>query len=654
MNWMRLTCLLGGIVVSSAGVAAGASDPDDDTTATLDDLLSIPISTASRYAQSSREAPASVTLVTSEEIEHLGFQTIAEVISFVRGFYLSYDRDYSYVGVRGFSRPTDYNNRIQLQLNGHPLNENVYGSALLGTEFGLTLEMIDRIEVVRGPGSALYGSTAVFAVVNVITRDGENVSGVHTSVDLGSNRLSRGSVLAGTRMQSDIDASVSGTWFDIGGEDLYYKEFDTPETNDGIARRGDWDRGFGIQGVATTGGLTVQGMLSHRDKGVPTASYGSDFNDGRESTTDHRWFVDASYHHDLGVSSRIQGRLSVDGYEYAGTYPLNGFQHESSLGLWNSAEVNFQWDTHTFNRIDFGVSYTWNRHSDYFIWQDDVELFSTNAPYNFGSVYLQNTSQVLSNLSISLAARADRHSRVGWMITPRVALIYNPWEEGTIKLLYGQAFRAPTVYELYYEDGLTQRANPALKHEMSRTEEIAFEQRLSSWLIMYASVYRFTASDLIDLVVDPVDSMLQYRNFSEARARGAEIELLAKLPGAVTIGASAAMQKADDQSTDQTLSNSPKVIIRGHCIVPVVNHLSVGCLVRYESSRLTVYNTSTDPFFIANVHVKIDHILGCFEASAGIKNLFNTTYSYPGGVEHLQPSIVQDGRTFTVHVGARF
>jgi outer membrane receptor for ferrienterochelin and colicins len=654
MNWMKITCLVGGGVVLSCCVAAGAADPIDDTTATLDDLLSLPISTASRYAQSSREAPASVTLVTSEEIEILGFQTLAEVISYVRGFYLSYDRDYSYVGVRGFSRPTDYNNRIQLQLNGHPLNENVYGSALLGTEFGLNLEMVDRIEVVRGPGSALYGSTAIFAVVNVITRDGENASGVHASVELGSKQLSRGSVFAGTRMQSGIDVVAGGNWFYIGGGDLYYKEFDTPETHDGLAQRVDWDRGFGVQGAVTTGGLTVHGMLAQRDKGVPAASYGSQFNDGRETTTDRRWFLDALYHHDLGISARIQGRLSVDGYEYSGTYPLNGFQNESSLGLWNSAEVNLQWDTYAFNRIDLGAAITWNRHSDYYIWQDGVELFSKNAPYDFGSVYLQNTTQILSNISLSLAARADHHSRVGWMITPRVALIYNPWEEGTIKFLYGQAFRAPTVYEMFFEDGLTQRANPGLKHEVSRTEEIAFEQRLSPWLIMYASIYRFTVSDLIDLVVDPVDSMLQYRNFSEARAQGAEIEFLAKLPGGAAFGASAALQKADDQNTGRQLSNSPRAVVKVHCIVPLVEHLWVGCLLRYESSRLTVYETSIDRFFIANVHMKIDHVVGCLDASAGIKNLFNTSYSYPGGVEHLQPSIIQDGRTFSVQVGVSF
>ena len=104
----------------------------------------------------------------------------------VRGFYVTYDRNYSYLGVRGFSRPGDYNARVLLLVDGHRLNDNVFGSALIGSEFPLDVELIERVEIIRGPSSSLYGTSAFFAVINVITRDTPQVRGTEIAGALGS------------------------------------------------------------------------------------------------------------------------------------------------------------------------------------------------------------------------------------------------------------------------------------------------------------------------------------------------------------------------------------------------------------------------------------------------------------------------------------
>ncbi len=99
----------------------------------------------------------------------------------VTGFYTANDRSYSYLGVRGFLQSGDYNARILLLIDGHRVNDNIYDSALVGTEFPLDISMIDRVEVVRGPGSSLFGTNAELAVVNVFTRQPDHQTSVEVT-----------------------------------------------------------------------------------------------------------------------------------------------------------------------------------------------------------------------------------------------------------------------------------------------------------------------------------------------------------------------------------------------------------------------------------------------------------------------------------------
>jgi iron complex outermembrane receptor protein len=130
---------------------------------------------ASKYEQKVTEAPSSVSIITSSEIKKYGYRTLADILRSVRSFYITYDRNYSYVGVRGFGRPGDYNSRILLLIDGHRTNDNIYNQAFVGAEAIIDVDLIERVEVIRGPGSSLYGSNAFFAVINVITRRGDHV-----------------------------------------------------------------------------------------------------------------------------------------------------------------------------------------------------------------------------------------------------------------------------------------------------------------------------------------------------------------------------------------------------------------------------------------------------------------------------------------------
>ena len=145
----------------------------DLTDLKLEDLMEIEVDTvygASKFEQKVTEAPAAVNIVTSSDIKRYGYRTLADIIRSIRGFYTTYDRDYYYLGMRGFSRPGDYNTRFLLLVDGHRINDNIYNTAFIGTEFPIDVDLIDRVEVIRGPSSSIYGTNAFMGVINVMTK----------------------------------------------------------------------------------------------------------------------------------------------------------------------------------------------------------------------------------------------------------------------------------------------------------------------------------------------------------------------------------------------------------------------------------------------------------------------------------------------------
>lgn len=152
------------------GAAQNSKPLPDLTEMSLEDLMEIEVDSvygASKYLQKVTQAPASISIVTAEEIQKYGYRTLADVLRSVRGFYITYDRNYSYVGVRSFARPGDYNSRILVLVDGHRVNDNIFDQASLGTDFPVDVDLIDRVEVIRGPNSSLYLASAFLGVVNV-------------------------------------------------------------------------------------------------------------------------------------------------------------------------------------------------------------------------------------------------------------------------------------------------------------------------------------------------------------------------------------------------------------------------------------------------------------------------------------------------------
>jgi outer membrane receptor for ferrienterochelin and colicins len=625
----------------------------------LDSLLVMKISTASKNWETEGEAPASVTVVTSDIIQKFGFTTLADVLSSVRSFYISYDRNYSYVGIRGFSRPTDYNDRILLLVNGHTVNEGFYGTSPFGTDFALDLYSVDRIEIVRGPGSALYGSGALFAVVNVITKTGGSFDKMQVGADGGSYGTVRGSFLAGHEFSSGIDAIVSARWSHVGGQDLYFSEYDAPESNGGIARGLDWDRSYGLFSSVAYRGWSVQGMMSWREKGVPTGSFGTVFNDPRARTLDRYGFVDAAFESEIAHDKHLMVRGYYDDYYYAGAYPYDVLQQDENTVRRLGGEFQLRWDLSSGNRLTTGMEYANLPRADYHSWDAAKTFFNGNFPYSIYSLYMQDEFQLARSLSVTAGIRRDAYSRAGSSLTPRGGIVFHPGEETTLKLLFGQAFRAPSIYETDYQDQPSGfKSNHSLSPERIQTEELVWEQRLADEYLSTFSLFHNRIDGLIDQVIDPSDSLLQFRNISRARSVGVECELTARLRSGLTGYVSYSHQITTDVETGLTLTNSPTDLVKAGVSYAPVDFVQAAFDAGYETGRLTVQGTATDPFFLANVRLAVHmpsggtaNLPGWLERlqlSLLVRNVFDVKYATPGGFEHLQRSIGQDRRNYLI------
>jgi iron complex outermembrane receptor protein len=155
----------------AAGLQAGAlaQQGPDLNALPLEQLLNLDVVTASKIPQKISEAPSSVSVITAEDIRQRGYRTLTEVLQSVPGMTVSYDRNYNYANMRGLGNPGDLNTRLLILIDGRRLNDVVYDQGAIGTEFPVDLDLIDRVEFVPGPGSAIYGSSAFFGVVNVIS-----------------------------------------------------------------------------------------------------------------------------------------------------------------------------------------------------------------------------------------------------------------------------------------------------------------------------------------------------------------------------------------------------------------------------------------------------------------------------------------------------
>ena len=655
----------------SAPAAAKTADPTDLPLELIGQIPVESVSTASRFTQKTTEAPASVSVITADDFKQLSYRTLAEALRGVRGLYVTDDRSYSYLGVRGFNRPGDYNSRVLVLVDGHRMNENVFESAYVGREFILDVDLIDRVEVVRGPSSSLYGSSAFFGVINVITKKAADVATAEASFEVGSFDTYEGRFSAGGLIpSSDVSVLVSGSYYDsMGQKHLYFPEFDAPDSNQGYADHADGETAGNLLAKINWKELTLSAAYVSRQKYIPTATWGVLFDDSRYNAVDEHGYVDLKYEHAFNEETELTARAYFDDVRYTADYPYfpptkmqSGFNHDRALGQMIGFEglLTHHWKIHT---LTFGTEVRDHLRQDVSNYNldppHDDDIDEQHHGYDLG-VYAQDELSLRSNVKLNAGVRYDYYDTFGGTVNPRVGLIYNPWTPTTFKLLYGTAFRAPNVYELYFPLG-SLPPNSQLDPEKIRTYEAVWEQSLLPSLRLSVSGYYYHIDDLITL--DPYT--LVFENSEQVEAKGLETELEWMHASGARVRASYALQHAEDAGTGVGLINSPQHLAKLDTRVPLWrDRLFAGFELQYTSEVTTWAGSATpvaDDFWLASFTLFSQRIVKGLEVSASIHNLFDARYAYPGGAGMLDRNslytetlVYQNGRSFQLKFTYRF
>jgi outer membrane receptor for ferrienterochelin and colicins len=669
MKTFRLIVLLSAVVLPAciSGLAQEDQSPSTLLDMSLEELMQVEVESvyaASRHQQKVTEAPASITVVTADQIQKYGYRTLGDVLRSVRGFFVTYDRNYSYLGVRGFNRPGDYGSRVLLLIDGHRVNDNIFDSTFIGTEFPLDVDLVDHIEVIRGPNTSLYVASAFLGVINVVTKPPRKVGNPELSTEAGSFGSYKGRVSYGESFKSGVEMLLSGSYYSSRGPHrLYFPEFDTPATQNGVAINADDDQSQQLFGDFLYRNFRLQALYGSREKGIPTASYDTNFNDPRTRTTDIRSYLDLQYDRKLSGTTDFMGRLYLDQYEYHGVNayldPVSNstlLNEDLSRGKWAGAEMSVSRKVLEKHRFSAGSEFRRNylQAGGNYDRSPFVQYSAVRNNSTIVALYSQGEIELHSNLLLNLGLHYDHYSTFGSTLNPRAGLIYDPFPRTTLKFLYAQAFRPPNDFELYYSSS-TNLPNPGLQPERAKTMAVVLEQYLGHHLRLTANGYYYPLRQLIQEDIEAVSGKMIYQNRGSVDMQGVEFELAKSWSGGVEATVQYTFQDLKDRHDATAPANVPKHLGGFKLSVPLLGKkLFASADVDYVSHRRTLAGNDVPGYVLPSFTLFSQNLKQHWKVSASLYNAFNSMYGDPGAPEHRQNIIWQDGRTFRLKATYRF
>jgi len=548
-------------------------------------------------------------------------------------------------------------------VDGVRVNEGSIGGILMGQGFPVDLDLIERIEVIRGPASSLYGANAMLGIINVTTREGYRVDGVEAKVGVGSFGHQSGRVTAGYETLGGLDLIVSGSAGKTDGQDRYIEEYDYPFYNNGVFEDGDREEWHSLFAKATYEGLLVETTYSYRFKQNPMAPSGTIFNSNEAQTEDRQFTLNGRYRRKLAGKVDFTGQVYYQDSKFDDQWPYD-FDFEGNPVDWVdlyigdyagrklTATADFSHRLSGGHVIATGFEYQKNFQMDMSAYDDNpyYEWYNFQLdPENYG-LYALVEYRVVDGVILNAGLRHDHYTSFGGSTNPRLALVTEPRTGTVLKALYGTAFQAPNGYQLGdQEDFDPSGSDLTLTPEEIETYELIWEQDLGRGILSSLSAYQYDYKELNDGEINDPEAPPETWDNDEIESRGVELGFEGYFPNGIRGRASWNYNEAKDKWFNPLYGESKASNRMGklNLWLPLrKDGTRLGLEVQYNSRRRTIMREWTEDCTLVNVSYLEKGLAEELSLQFTVRNLLNSAEGHPGTWGEYQEIIWQDGRSF--------
>jgi len=478
------------------------------------------VSTATKTLESIKKSGATISVITAVDLKNMGARNLMDALKRIPGI----DIQTSSIGiptisVRGVK--TESSEKVLFLINGHSINNNLVNGGATWAYGDFQVDEIKQVEIVRGPGSALYGANAFVAIINLVTKSSEDINGTKITLGAGSNQTKKLNIQTGNTAGL-IKYAFNFNMLDTNGIEKQVASDGPGDSGKTLSWQERYDIGFNI----SSGNYNLQGKYLDRTSG-PFIGIGSTLND--ESKQDYK-----EYFFELTYSRNITEQFSITTKLYHDHFEANNFWEILSEGFGGGAfpngvlgsptvknekaggEIQLEHSLNSGHKLLFGATF---EHQTQF----DVQHFTNFDPINFtpepiftdvsgkwnwndshrrdlSAIYIQDIWDISQELRLILGARRDNYSDFGHSFNPRSSLTWELTDNFVLTAVYGQAFRAPNFGELYNINNPAITGNPNLNPEEIETFELSLDSQVNKRTNIRVTTFKNNIKDIIKYV----------------------------------------------------------------------------------------------------------------------------------------------------------
>jgi outer membrane receptor for ferrienterochelin and colicins len=630
------------------------------------------------------KSPAIMSVITAKQIKYMGFRTLTDILKTVPGFDISMNNDGTKeIGVRGvLSSP-----KVKILIDGHSVNDPYSGEATFNFN-DLVVENIKRIEIIRGPGSALYGQNAFLAVVNVITKDTEDIDGFQLTTSGGSFDTQNYNMLFG-KEYGDLKILGFLDYLDTQGfskkieQDVIFTSpaSKSPGRSQNRKEKTDLNLKLSYKNlefkskymkkrreayIGLDDALTEETMIS--------TTYMFSELIYKSSLSEKLKMITKMYYDQYNDESFIESR--PDGFQLSATpaftYPdgIKGLARfkQKTIGF----ENQFNYNIFKGNELTLGFQYEWIHQHDIkhasninpltLVSLPSVTDFSKDLPFtrrritrHIWAFYLQDEWNITKDIDLTVGVRHDNFTRFGGTTNPRLGLIWRFMENAHLKLLGATAFRAPNFEEMFLINNNVRIGDSNLDPEKINTFEVSLGYNFHRYLRGNINYFYNRIRDRI--VVLEKSGADQFANSSGARIKGLEAELKADFGNDNFLFANYTFQDAEETRSRTRLPFVP---------IHKANFGVNAAFWKYANANLNTFvsgprtredaDTRRDlpSYTLSNFTLIGKNFIDHLEIRGSVFNLFDKSYDDPALINAVPTDHPQQGRSFMIELRFQF